>query len=341
MKASIVGATGYSGLELIRLLHNHPNVEIHSVVSGSSKGAAISEIYPHLTGLGIPRLSKLNAEETDVVFYATPSGISNSEVPALLGKEVRIIDLSGDFRLKSPEQYEEWYGKTPAQQEHLDQAVYGLSEFYREKITNSRFIANPGCYPTATLLGITPLLKQGWIESDSIIIDGKSGVSGAGRGLSQNTHYPETNENLSAYKLGRHQHIPEIEQVLSEQASKPVQVTFSTHLVPMTRGIMCTIYAKMAKSFTQDQIEELYRDFYETSPFVRIREGGTYPSTKQVYGSNFCDIGFAVNQRTNQIMVVSVIDNVVKGAAGQAVQNLNLMMGWNETEGLNMTPVFP
>ncbi|MDP4162867.1 MAG: N-acetyl-gamma-glutamyl-phosphate reductase [Bacillota bacterium] len=345
MKAAIVGATGYSGLELIRLLTNHPYITIHSVVSNSYDGKNGEEVYPHLSGVELPRLAPMDkdglADGTDVVFFATPSGVSKEYIPELIEKGIKCIDLSGDFRLKSPSLYKEWYKYTPASQKYLSQSVYGLSEINKEKIADAKLIANPGCYPTAAILGILPVLKQRWIDETSIIIDGKSGVSGAGRGLSLGTHFAETNENVKAYKLGKHQHIPEIEQVLSNAANQSITLTFSTHLVPMTRGILCTIYAKLSEKVTSENVVSLYKEFYRNSPFVRIRENGTYPSTKEVYGSNFCDIGFAVDERTNQLIIVSVIDNVMKGAAGQAVQNANIMMGWKETTGLELSPLYP
>lgn len=345
MKATIVGATGYGGLELIRILKDHPYINIHSVVSNSYAGKEVDDVYPHLSGVNLPILAAMNMETledgTEIVFFATPSGVSKEFIPQLIEKGIKCIDLSGDFRLTSPAVYEQWYMQPSASQEHLNKAVYGLSEINQKAIEGAQLIANPGCFPTASLLAIIPILKTGWIDKNSIIIDGKTGVSGAGRGVSLGTHFSETNENVKAYKLGKHQHIPEMEQVLSDIVNEPIQLTFSTHLVPMTRGIMCTIYMKLTETVTIEMIVSLYKEFYRNSPFVRIRTDGSYPSTKEVYGSNYCDIGFALDVRTNQLIIVSVIDNVMKGAAGQAVQNLNIMMGWKETTGLELSPLYP
>ncbi len=345
VKIAIIGSTGYGGVELIRLLASHPLAEITSVISSSSAGTPITEGYPHLTAIREELLDDVVPADikakADVVFLATPAGVAGKLVPQLLEVGLKIIDLSGDFRLKSPGLYEQWYKKPAAEPVYLEQAVFGLSEIYGEKVADQGFISNPGCYPTATLLGLAPAVKAGWIDPATIIIDAKSGVSGAGRGASLGTHYSELNENFKAYKLNQHQHIPEIEMVLSDLASEPVVVTFSTHLVPMTRGIMSTMYAKINGERSLEEFVELYRSFYEGRSFVRVRPGGQLPATKEVWGSNYCDIGFAVDKRTGRITIVSVIDNLVKGAAGQAIQNLNLMMGWDETLGLQFVPAYP
>ncbi|MFS0836307.1 N-acetyl-gamma-glutamyl-phosphate reductase [Paenibacillus sp. 1P03SA] len=345
VRAAIVGSTGYGGVELIRLLLGHPRVTITSVISSSSAGAPISDGFPHLNSIMQDSLDAVDvpliASKADVVFLATPAGVAAKLAPEMLDAGLKVIDLSGDFRLKTPQIYTQWYKREGASQEDLDKAVFGLCEIYGEQVTGKEFISNPGCYPTATLLGLFPAVKTGWIDPSTIIVDAKSGISGAGRGLGLGVHYAEANENFSAYKLNRHQHIPEIEQVLSDAAGREVIITFSTHLVPMTRGIMATCYAQLnGKHDTRDFIE-MYRSFYEGRRFVRIREEGKWPATKEVWGSNYCDIGFAVDERTNRVTVVSVIDNVMKGAAGQAVQNLNLMLGWDETTGLQITPVYP
>ncbi|CAM2935695.1 N-acetyl-gamma-glutamyl-phosphate reductase [Paenibacillus sediminis] len=345
IRAAIVGSTGYGGVELIRFLLEHPNVEITSVISSSSSGERVAAGYPHLNEIMTQNLDGIDiaqiAGNADVVFTATPSGVSSKLVPQLLDAGLKVIDLSGDFRLKSSSSYEQWYKKEAPQPEYLEQAVYGLSEIYGEEVARKTFIANPGCYPTATLLGLIPLLSAGWIDHRTIIIDAKSGVSGAGRGTSLLIHYSEMNENFKAYKVNRHQHIPEIEQTLSEALGEDVTVTFTTHLVPMTRGIMTTMYATLTGAYTEEDLIQLYRQYYEGRPFVRIRDAGGWPATKEVYGSNYCDIGFAVDQRTGRVTIISVIDNLVKGAAGQAIQNLNLMMGWDESVGLTRTPVYP
>ncbi|WP_310550746.1 N-acetyl-gamma-glutamyl-phosphate reductase [Paenibacillus glufosinatiresistens] len=344
-RVAIVGSTGYGGVELIRLLQNHPKAEITSVISSSSAGAALEEGFPHLTGVMDRPLDGVDAKEmaqrADVVFAATPSGVSAKLVPGLLAEGLKVIDLSGDFRLKDGAEYEQWYKHPAPPAELLEQAVYGLCEVFGDRVKEAGFISNPGCYPTATLLGLIPALQAGWIDPGSLIIDAKSGVSGAGRGTSLQVHYAEINENFKAYKLNKHQHIPEIEQALGEIAGEPVTVTFTTQLVPMTRGIMATCYAKMKRNYSEQEFIDLYRNYYTGRPFVRIRGAGIWPATKEVAGSNYCDIGFAADPRTGRITIVSVIDNLVKGAAGQAIQNLNLMMGWEETLGLGCTPVYP
>ncbi|MEC0328229.1 MULTISPECIES: N-acetyl-gamma-glutamyl-phosphate reductase [Paenibacillus] len=345
VKVAIVGSTGYGGVELIRFLWGHPAVEIVSVISASSAGAPISEGFPHLSEIIVQSLDAVEPEEiaakAEVVFTATPSGVSGKLVPELLKAGLKVIDLSGDFRLKDGDVYETWYKHGAPDGKLLEQAVYGLSEIYGDEVRGAGLISNPGCYPTATLLGLIPALSAGWIDPGSIIIDAKSGVSGSGRGTSLTTHYAEINENLKAYKVNKHQHIPEIEQILSQVAGEPVTVTFTTHLAPMTRGIMSTIYAGLKGAYTEDDLIQLYRQFYKGRSFVRIRENGIWPATKEVFGSNYCDIGFAADRRTGRLTIISVIDNMVKGAAGQAIQNLNLMMGWDETAGLNYVPVYP
>ncbi|ASA24477.1 N-acetyl-gamma-glutamyl-phosphate reductase [Paenibacillus donghaensis] len=345
LRAAIVGSTGYGGVELIRLLQSHPKVEITSVISSSSAGVPIEEGFPHLTGIIERELDGVDAQEmaerADIVFTATPSGVSTKLVPQLLAAGLKVVDLSGDFRLKDGAEYEQWYKHPAPADEYLQRAVYGLCEVYGERAAGVDFISNPGCYPTATLLGLIPALEAGWIKPDSIIIDAKSGVSGAGRGTSLMVHYSEINENFKAYKINKHQHIPEIEQVLTDIAGAKVTVTFTTHLVPMTRGIMSTMYAGMLGQHTEEDFIELYRKYYAGRPYVRVRNAGIVPATKEVSGSNYCDIGFATDARTGRVTIVSVIDNIVKGAAGQAIQNLNLMMGWEETLGLGYTPVYP
>lgn len=345
IRVAIIGSTGYGGVELIRFLLIHPNVEITSVISSSNAGELITKGYPHLSAILVKPLDGVEVAEiknnADVVFTATPSGVSGRLVPELLQAGLKVIDLSGDFRLKEGAVYEQWYKHEAPEPALLEQAVYGLSELNGQQAPGKKLISNPGCYPTATLLGLIPALQEGWIDPDSIIIDAKSGVSGSGRGVNLASHFAEVNENLSVYKVNKHQHIPEIEQTLSLVAGQPVTVTFTTHLVPMTRGIMSTMYAKLTGERSARELVDLYRNFYNGRPFVRIREAGIFPATKEVYGSNYCDIGFAVDARTGRLTVVSVIDNIVKGAAGQAIQNLNLMMGWDETTGLQLSPVFP
>lgn len=344
MKAAIIGATGYGGAELIRLLHNHPEVELRSVHSSSQQGVFIQESYPHMQKIIDLRLEDINPEqigkEADVVFLSTPPGVSKDVAGPLLEQGLKVIDLSGDLRLKDRVEYEEWYGISAAPQKVIDQAVYGLVEWAKPSIKEATLISNPGCYPTATLLGLIPLVKENILETDTIIVDAKSGVSGAGRSPSAVTHFSEMNDNFKIYKVNQHKHIPEIEQGLKEVNSAIDTITFSTHLVPMTRGIMATMYGKATNAITEKQLRELFEDVYKDSPFVRIRKQGDYPSTKEVSGTNYCDIGVTYDERTGRITVVSVIDNLVKGAAGQAIQNLNVMLGINEKAGLDLIPSY-
>ncbi|TCZ76862.1 N-acetyl-gamma-glutamyl-phosphate reductase [Paenibacillus albiflavus] len=347
IRAAIVGATGYGGVELIRLLQAHPRVEITSVISSTNPGAEIIQGFPHLTNIMLGTLDavdpQLIASKADVVFLATPAGVAVELAPQFLQVGLKVIDISGDYRLKSPELYEKWYKRTPADAALLEEAVYGLCEVWGMEVNDTvRLLSNPGCFPTAILLGLIPAVAAGWIDLNTIIIDAKSGVSGAGRGLSLSSHFAEVNENFSAYKLNKHQHIPEIEQALTRVAGKPVVTTLTTHLVPMNRGIMATMYASVAEEARTDaDFVNLYNQYYEDRPFVRVRKAGTWPATKHVTGSNYCDIGFAVDERTGRVTIISVIDNVVKGAAGQAIQNLNLMMGWDESTGLMFAPMYP
>ncbi len=344
MKAGVIGATGYGGAELLRILQSHPEFQIESVYSSSQQGKSIVDHYPHLTNIVPMTLEDIDpaaiSRNTDIVFLATPSGVSAEIAPLLLEEGCTVVDLSGDFRLKKINDYEKWYKKTAAPQEWLNRAVYALPELNRSSIKDTKFISNPGCYPTATLLGLAPLVRNGLIEDGSVIIDAKSGVSGAGQTASFHTIYNELNENFKIYKVNAHQHIPEIEQMLSGWGHES-PITFLTHLVPMTRGIMATIYASLKSEISPEEINEIYNDYYKDEPFIRIRKNGIFPSTKEVYGSNFCDMGIAVDARTGRVTVVSVIDNLMKGAAGQAIQNANILCGLDETAGLHFTPVYP
>ena len=285
MKAAIIGGTGYGAIELIRLIQNHPHLEIGTVVSNSQAGNNFSDSYPHLSNIVNQTLEKFDAEkisrQNDIVFLATPSGVSSKLVPELIDKGIKVIDLSGDFRLRSQSEYETWYKHTAPAEEYLSQAAYGLSEIYPEEIKGASLIANPGCYPTATSLGLIPILKANLADKKSIIIDAKSGVSGAGRGLSLTSHYAEINENLKAYKLGAHQHIPEIEQVLKDETGSLITVSFTTHLVPMNRGIMITAYVNLTGKISTSEVNELYREFYKNHPFVRIRPDRDLSSNKR------------------------------------------------------------
>ncbi|MBO0993001.1 N-acetyl-gamma-glutamyl-phosphate reductase [Bacillus sp. SD088] len=344
MKIGIVGATGYSGAELLRILQVHPEFSITSLYTSSQHGKNIEEHYPHLTGLIPQKLEEIDpakmAKETDLIFLATPSGIASKLAPQLVENGCSVIDLSGDFRIKNQAEYEQWYKKEAANSFWLEEAVYSLPELNREKAKGARFISNPGCYPTATILGLAPLVQEKLLTENSIIIDAKSGVSGAGQSASLATIYSELNENLKVYKVNQHQHIPEIEQMLGSLGYES-PITFQTHLVPMTRGIMATIYGNIDTKVTKNEIWELYQQAYADEPFVRLRKLGTFPTTKEVAGSNCCDIGIDFDERTSRVTIVSVIDNLMKGAASQAVQNANIMFGFDETLGLQFSPVYP
>jgi N-acetyl-gamma-glutamyl-phosphate reductase len=345
MNIAIIGATGYGGAELLRFLRNHPHVRRCYLYSSSQEGIHLSERFAHVGEIEDAVLQKIDieqiADECEVVFFATPPGVSGILAPALIDRGVKVIDLSGDFRLKDGAVYETWYKRQAASNHYLQQAVYGLTEWNKPNIREARLLSNPGCYPTATLLGLAPLVQEQLIEENSIIVDAKSGVSGAGRKASLNTHFSEVNENVKIYKVNSHQHIPEIEQILQTWNERIQPITFSTHLIPMTRGIMATIYTKAKQPMSVDMLVDLYKTSYKDSTFVRIRKPGQFPSTKEVYGSNYCDIGVAYDERTGRITVVSVIDNLVKGAAGQAIQNFNVMMGWSEESGITFMPIYP
>ena len=345
IRVGIVGASGYGGAELIRLLSAHPRVKIAHLYSSSAEGEAFESVFPHVYQLGLPALSPIDAErmsrENDVVFLATPAGVSATLSPQMVELGGKVIDLSGDFRLGNPDVYQSWYKREPASADWLKQAVYGLTEWNREQVAEASLIANPGCYPTATLLALIPLAKSGWVDPRSWIVDAKSGVSGAGRGVSLGVHFGEINESIHAYKVAKHQHTPEIEQEIFRHSGVETVVQFTPHLVPMTRGILVTAYAQLNQPVTQTQVQELYESTYAGEPFVRVRPGGSHPRTKEVYGSNYCDIAVHVDERTQKVILLSVIDNMVKGAAGQAVHNMNVMFDLPETEGLPLVPVFP
>ncbi|PFB68783.1 N-acetyl-gamma-glutamyl-phosphate reductase [Bacillus cereus] len=344
MKVAIIGATGYGGIELIRLLEQHPYFSIASLHSFSQVGECITNVYPHLRNILVHTLQEINAEEiekeAEIVFLATPAGVSAELTPKLLAVGLKVIDLSGDFRMKDPLIYEQWYKRAAAKEEVLSEAVYGLSEWKKSEIQNANLIANPGCFATASLLAILPLVRSGMIEEDSIIIDAKSGVSGAGKTPTTMTHFPELYDNLRIYKVNEHQHVPEIEQMLAEWDRETKPITFSTHLIPISRGIMVTLYAKVKREMEIEQLQKLYEETYEQSAFIRIRTQGEFPSPKEVRGSNYCDMGIAYDERTGRVTVVSVIDNMMKGAAGQAIQNANIVAGLEETTGLQHMPLY-
>lgn len=340
IEVGIVGGSGYGAVELIRLLQHHPEVSIKYIFSHSKVDEPLNHTFPQLNHLNYYFES---IEETDIncdiVFFATPSNVSKNLASKFLEQGIKVIDLSGDFRLKDRDLYQQFYGEEAASQEMLDKATYSISEW--TSITNKNLIANPGCFPTATLLGLHPLVEDQLVDLNSIIIDAKTGVSGAGRSLAQHVHYAEMNENLSAYAIGKHKHKPEIEQYLSKIADKDVSVTFTPHLIPMTRGILATIYVNLNEDMTVERLHDLYVEKYKESPFVRIRNIGEFPKTKEVYGSNYCDIGVYVDDAKKQAIVVSVIDNLVKGASGQAIQNLNKVFNLEPMTGLNQLPVYP
>ena len=344
MKAAIIGTTGYGGAELMRILHSHPTFTIHSVHT-TREEVPVSNEYPHLFNIIEKTLEPIQAdkiaEECDVVFLATPTGVSGKIVKDFLDKDIQIVDLSGDLRLQNTDEYQKWYKKEPVSTEIVNQFTYGLSEWNKDQIATASKISNPGCYPTATLLGLAPVVKANLIHPESIIVDAKSGISGAGRSPSRSNMLAEMNENFKIYKVNEHQHIPEIEQQLLEWNTHVKPITFSTHLLPTNRGIMATIYVTLKENLTTKQIHELYTDTYKSQPFVRIRPLKTYPSIKEVNGSNYCDIGIHVDERTGRLTIVSVIDNLMKGAAGQAVQNANIMNGLDETTGLKFLPLYP
>ena len=343
MKVGIIGASGYGGLELIRLLHSHPEVEKIELFTSSEEGTVFSHKYSHLMNIIDQPLLKIEKEtlaQYDVVFSSAPAGVASHLLPPLLGQWPKLIDLSGDFRLKDLSQYEQWYKKEPAPASAVEQSVYGLTEWNRKAIQEATLIANPGCYPTAVLLALLPLLKDNLIDASQLIIDAKSGVSGAGNKPSQMTHFSETNENTAIYKIHEHQHIPEIEQAFSMFATEAPPITFNTHLVPMTRGILATCYAPVMEGVTENQLVNSLEEQYANHPFVRVLHKADKFGTNQVYGSNYCDLHVKVDPRTNRATIVSVIDNLVKGAAGQAIQNMNVQFGFEETSGLTHVPAF-
>ncbi|UOQ46379.1 N-acetyl-gamma-glutamyl-phosphate reductase [Halobacillus salinarum] len=345
MKAGIVGATGYGGLELIRLLSDHPEVESLTLYSTSDAGKSFENLYSHMNTVITQKLEEINPESMqerlDIVFLATPPGVSRELTPKLAGRGLKVIDLSGDLRLTDPQQYTEWYKQEAASEEVLERAVYGLSEWNQKKIKEADIIANPGCYPTASLLGLGPIIQERLAIPETVVIDAKSGVSGAGKNPNPLTHFGHAQENFQIYKVNQHKHIPEIEQQLKTWNDEMSTVTFSTHLVPMTRGIMATIYLKLSEPQTTEQLLQLYENYYSMHPFVRVRQEGQFPCTKHVYASNYCDIGLTIDSRTNRVTIVSVIDNLMKGAASQAVQNMNLQFGIEETAGLQGLPLYP
>jgi len=354
MNIGIIGVTGYGGIELLRWLRYHPYIQITYLGSHSQAGIDITEVYPHLEGqlnyIIDTELKEIDvniiAEKTELVFLSLPSGVSSKLVPELLDKGLKVIDLSGDFRLRDQVIHEQWYQKAAPDRQCQSKAVYGLTEFNREQVAKVSFVSNPGCYPTSVALGLAPALIEDLIDPASIIIDAKSGTSGAGRSASIGSLFSEVQESIHAYKVGQHQHTPEIEQFLTDVTGKEIQVMFTPHLVPMTRGILSTIYGQLTDkakqmTLTTDSLISFYNNYYQNEKFVRIHKSGQFPKTKLVYGTNFCNIGLHVDQRTGKVVIISAIDNMVKGAAGQAIQNMNVMCGWDEATGIDAISLIP
>ncbi len=341
-KIGIVGATGYTGVELLRLLVNHPSVEIAMVTSRANAGSRVDAMFPNLRGYLDLEFVEPDIDalcECDLVFFATPNGIAMQSAVALLEAGTKVIDLAADFRIKDVDVWQEWYGMTHACPDLLSTAVYGLPEINREQIQSANLVANPGCYPTAVTLGLLPLLKSGCITLDDIIADTKSGVSGAGRKANVGTLLCEAGESFKAYGIAGHRHQPEIAQTLSLASGENVNLTFVPHLVPMIRGIQATLYVK--KSESTCDLTELYQQYYKDEPFVDVLSEGVPPETRSVRGSNICQISPNQPKHTDRIVVLSVIDNLVKGAAGQAVQNMNIMLGFDEAKALRQPALLP
>lgn len=338
IKAGIIGGSGYTGEILAGLLLRHPEVELTWVTSGSHKGESLSDVYPHLTGISklvyqAPDFERI--AKVDIAFIALPNGMAMNIAPQMLKRGAKVIDLSADYRFKDASIFKEWYKIDHSSKDLLAKAVYGLPEI--ENVKGASLVANPGCYATASILGLFPLVKEGVIEMDSIVIDAKSGISGAGKSLTDDTHFPNCNNGISAYKVASHRHTPEIEQAAGGQA----KITFTPHLIPMTRGILSVIYAKAKKNaIDEKKLAGIYQDIYKGRKFIRVLED-KLPSTKYVYGSNYCDIAAKYDKRANNIIILSAMDNLMKGASGQAVQNMNIMFGLQETAGLELVPIFP
>lgn len=341
ISVGVVGGTGYTGVELLRLLAIHPQVELKVITSRAETGRLVAELFPSLRGvvdLAFVAPDNAGLHDLDVVFFATPNGTAMKQVPALLEAGVRVIDLAADFRLRDAAVWSDWYGMDHACPDILEQAVYGLPEVNRDVIRDAQLVANPGCYPTAVQLGFLPLLEAELIDAASLVADVKSGVSGAGRGANVATLHAEVSENFRAYAAAGHRHLPEIEQGLNTAASADVSLTFVPHLLPIIRGIHATLYATCTESA---DIQSLFEERYADEPFVDVLPQGMFPETKHVRGSNRCSIAVLQPQQRNRIVVLSTIDNLVKGAAGQALQNMNLMFGLPETTGLDLVPLAP
>ena len=345
IKVGIIGSTGYAGGELVRLLMNHKEVEIKWFGSRSYVDKKYAEVYQNFFQIVDDKCMDDNMEalanEVDVIFTATPQGLCASLVNDDILNKVKIVDLSADFRIKDVATYEKWYGIEHKSPQYIEEAVYGLCEINREDVKKARLIANPGCYPTCSTLSIYPLAKEGLIDMSTVIIDAKSGTSGAGRGAKVDNLYCEVNENIKAYGVANHRHTPEIEEQLSYASGEEVLLNFTPHLVPMNRGILITAYATLKKDVTYEEVKAIYDKYYADEKFVRVLDKDVCPQTKWVEGSNYVDVNFKIDPRTNRIIMMGAMDNLVKGAAGQAVQNMNLMFGLKESEGLELVPMFP
>ncbi len=345
IKAGIIGATGYAGGELVRILSGHPDVEIVWYGSRSYIDQKYADVYRNMFRIVDAACMDDNmeelAEEADVIFTATPQGFCASVISEEILSRTRIVDLSADFRIKDVKTYEKWYGIEHKSPQFIEEAVYGLCEVNREDVKSARLVANPGCYTTCSILTAYPLSKEGLIDMNTLIVDAKSGTSGAGRGAKVPNLFCEVNENMKAYGVTTHRHTPEIEEQLSYASGDPVMINFTPHLVPMNRGILATEYASLKEKVTAEEVMAIYQKYYGNEYFIRLLGAGACPETKWVEGSNFVDIGFQIDERTNRIVMMGAIDNLVKGAAGQAVQNMNLMFGLPEQEGLKLVPLFP
>jgi N-acetyl-gamma-glutamyl-phosphate reductase len=341
MKVGVLGATGYAGQELVRVLHRHEEVNELYLSSSSVAGKEYDTVYPHWNGQNVGVLQDENVPDLDVLFCALPHGLTAARTSAFLDRNIKVIDLGADFRLNSAQIYEEWYKINHPATDLLKNAVYGLPELYREQIRGQSLVANPGCYPTATLLALVPLLRHKLLQTGYFIIDAKSGVSGAGRGVSFGTHYAEVNENFKAYGVASHRHTPEIEQEMSRAAGQTLTINFTPHLVPMTRGMLVTIYAAVQAGVQEEDLRRCWMDQYEDEEFIHVLPPGIWPQTKFASGSNNAFLQLTVDHRTGNAIMVATIDNLIKGAAGQAIQNMNLVMGWPEGQGITGTALWP
>lgn len=340
IKVGIIGATGYAGAELVRLIIGHPNAELTAISSVSFEGKKLSEVYPSYKKLCDMECQNADTvvEKSDVIFAALPHGLSQELGAKCISQGKAFVDLGADFRLESEEEYKEWYNGEFIDKNLHAQAVYGLPELFRENIKDKKLIANPGCYTTGAPLALAPAIKNKLVETEHIIVDSKSGVTGAGRGLSQTSHFPELNEAFHPYKVASHRHTPEIEQTLSKLANSSVKITFVPHLLPVNRGIISTCYAPLRDGITKEQIRADYEEFYKDEYFVRFLDDGQVADIHNIKYSNFCDVSVHIDKRTNTLIAVSAIDNMVKGAAGQAVQNMNIIFGLDEKTGLMIVP---